>query len=287
MNYRKYLLVLLTLLVSGIINAQQVTNVSSQLSGDNIIVNYTLTGAKFNQKFNVQLYVSLDGGETFQGPLNGVRGDIGENIKSGNRKIFWDPYKDVNSLDGDIIFDVRAEVINQKIEKHFFVHYTGNYSLRNSGYTAPFGLSIGQIGKVGWYASARLNTSAFKGSTYDFNGTDVVGYDKVLYYEYDNDYQYPSFEALAGITAQLSWNIFIYAGAGYGYQKYYWHINEYDYVTNNIKSDSYLNYSDYSATGIAAEVGFILRANAVSFNLGMSTLNFSYANIVFGIGLNF
>lgn len=278
---------LLVFTISGIVNAQQVTNINSQLTGNTITIDYTLTGAKFNQKFNVNLYVSLDGGKTFQGPLKGVSGDSGEGIKAGTHKIFWDPYKDVNSLEGDIVFNVKAEVIDQKIEKHFFVHYTGNYSLRSSGYTAPLGLSIGQIGKIGWYVSARMNTSAFSKSQYDFDGTDVVDYDKVLYYEYDSDYKYPSFEALAGITIQAGWNFFLYAGAGYGYQKYYWHINEYDYVTGDLQSDSYLDYTDYSASGIAAEAGFIVKAKMVSFNLGMSTLNFSYSNIVFGIGLNF
>jgi len=287
MKIRNFILFLALLSFTNTLYAQQVTNVDSKISGNIIAVEYSLAGAKFNQEFNINLYVSLDGGKTFQGPLKGVSGDVGENIKAGKHKIYWDPYKDVNSLEGDIVFDVRAQIINQKVEKHFFIHYTGNYSLRNSGYTAPLGLSIGQIGKVGWYASARLNTSAFNSADYDFNGTRVVGYDKVMYYEYDNDYQYPSFEALAGITAQLSWNIFMYAGVGYGYQKYYWHINEYDYATNTIESNSYLDYTDYSASGFAAEAGFIVRAKAVSFNVGYSTLNFSYSNIVFGIGLNF
>ena len=287
MNFKNLLLFLFVIFSTHNLFSQQVTNVNSQLSGNTIVIDYTLTGAKFNQKFNIQLYVSMDGGKTFKGSMKAVSGSVGKNIKSGNHKIFWDPYKDVNSLDGDIVFDVRAEIINQKIEKHFFVHYTGNYSLRNSNYSAPIGLCIGQIGKVGWYVSARLNTTAFKSTDYDFDGTDVVGYNKVLYYEYDNDYKYPSFEALGGITIQTGWNFFLYAGIGYGYQEYYWHINEYDYETNDIESNSYLNYTDYSTTGIAAEAGFILKAKAVSFNLGMSTLNFSYSNIVFGIGLNF
>ena len=287
MNFKNLLLFIVFILSTNTLYSQQITNVNSQLTGNTITIDYTLAGAKFNQKFNVLLYVSLDAGKTFQGPMKSVTGDVGKGIKAGTHKIVWDPYKDVNSLDGDIVFDVRAEIINQKIEKHFFVHYTGNYSLRNSGYTAPFGLSVGQIGKIGWYASVRMNTSAFNNSDYDFDGNDIIGYDKVLYYEYDNDYKYPSFEALAGITAQLNWNFFLYAGAGYGYQKYYWHINEYDYATNNLESDSYLNYTDYSALGFAAEAGFIVKAKMVSLNLGMSTLNFSYANIVFGIGLNF
>lgn len=164
MKIKNLLLALTIIFFTNILCSQQVTNVNSQLTGNIIKVDYTLIGAKFNQKFNVNLYVSLDGGKTFQGPMKTVSGNVGENIKAGKHKIFWDPYKDVNSLEGDIFFDVRAEIINQKIEKHFFVHYSGNYSLRNSAYTAPLGLSIGQIGKVGWYASVRLNTTAFNSS---------------------------------------------------------------------------------------------------------------------------
>jgi len=287
MVFRKISLLLMALIVKSTLSAQEVTNVNSSLSGDKILIEYTLTGAKFNQKFNVQLYVSVDGGLTFMGPLKAVSGDIGEGIKSGKHYVYWDPYKDVNSLEGDVIFKVNAEVIDAKIERRYFVHYSGNYSIRNSGYTAPIGLSVGQIGKIGWYISARMNSSAFKDAQYDFNGSDVVNYDKIMYYEFDNDYQYPSFEVMAGITAQLGWNFFLYAGAGYGYQKYYWHINEFDYMTNELESNSYLNYVDYSESGVAAELGLIIKASMISFNVGYSTLNFSYSNIVFGIGVNF
>lgn len=287
MNFKNLLLVFTLIFFTNILYSQQVTNVNSQLTGNNITVDYTLTGAKYNQIFNVQLYVSLDGGKTFQGPLKAVSGDVGEGIKSGSKHIIWDPYKDVHSLEGSIVFNVKAEVINQKLEKHFFVHYTGSYSLRDVAYTTPFGLSIGQIGKIGWYVSARLNTNAFSKSQYDFDGTDVIDYDKILYYENDSKYKYPAMEAFAGITAQIRWNFFVYGGVGYAYQKYYGHINEYDFVTNDLQSDSYINYTDYSASGIAAEGGVIIRAKSLSFNVGYSTLNFSYSNIVFGVGFNF
>lgn len=287
MKFKNLLLALTLIFFTNALYSQQVTNVTSEQKGNKIVINYDILNAKFNQKFNVFLFVSFDGGKTFQGPMKSVTGNVFKGVKEGHNQIVWNPFKDVNSMEGDIVFDVRAEIINKKIKRNFFVHYTGSYSLRSSGYSEPFGLSVGQIGKIGWYASVRMNTSAFKNSDYDYDGADVVGYDKVLYYEYDNDYKYPSFEALAGITAQLNWNFFLYAGAGYGYQKYYWHINEYDYATNNLQSNSYINYNDYSASGFAAEAGLIVRAKALSFNLGMSTLNFSYSNIVFGIGVNF
>ena len=287
MKFKILLLILVFAFSFNALFAQNITNVTSEQEGCKIVVRYKISKAKFNQKFNVLLYVSFDGGKTFQGPMKSVTGNVFKEVKEGANQMVWNPFNDVTSMDGDVVFDVKAEIINQKVEKHFFIHYTGSYSLRNSGYTAPFGISIGQIGKVGWYISARMNRNAFKSSAYDFNGNNVVDYGKALYYEYDNDYKYPSFEALAGITAQIRWNIFLYGGVGYAYQKYYGHINEYDFVTNDLQSDSYIDYIDYSASGIAAEGGVIIRAKSLSFNVGYSTLNFSYSNIVFGVGLNF
>ena len=269
------------------LNAQEVKNVTSQVNGNQIIIEYDLTGAKYNQVFDVSLYVSFDGGTSFQGPMKSVSGDVGTEVKAGKNKITWDPFSDVPSLEGDIVFNVKVQVVDQKLERHFFVHYSGNYSLRDAGFSAPFGLTIGQIGKIGWYVSARINTSSFETSQYDFDGNDVVDYDKVLYYEYDNEYKYPSLEAFAGITAQIHWNVFLYGGAGYGYQKFYWYMNEYDYMDNSLQSDSYLDYTDYSVSGLTAEAGMIIKAKMLSFNVGYSSLNFEYSNIVFGVGLNF
>jgi len=286
MNKILALFIAIILSISSL-KSQEVKNVTFEVIEDLIQIEYDLSASKYNQVFDVSLYVSFDGGTTFQGPMKAVSGDVGSEIKAGSNKITWEPFKDVRSLEGDIVFSIKAEVINKKLEKHFFVHYSGNYSLRDAGFSAPFGLSIGQIGKIGWYVSARINTSSFETAPYEFDGNDVVAYDKVLYYEYDNEYKYPSLETFAGITAQIHWNLFLYGGAGFGYQKFYWHMNEYDYMDNSLQSDSYLNYTDYSVSGLTAEAGVIIKAKILSFNLGYSTLNFEYSNIVFGLGLNF
>jgi hypothetical protein len=286
MDIKRLLLIIIIIFSAIIVNAQQVTNVKSFQTGNAITIEYTLTGAKFNQKFNVSLYLSLDGGKTFQGPLSAVSGDVGDDVKAGTHKIFWDPYKDVNSLEGDVIFTVKAEVIQERVRRNFFVHYSGNYSLRNAGYTSPLGLSIGQIGKMGWYLSARMNSSAFKKAQYEYDGVKIVDYNEILYYEYDNLYQYPSFEAIGGITAQLNWNLFLYFGAGYGYQKYFAHINEFDYISNDLVRESYVNYQGHSSSGVVAEAGLIIKAKSLSFSAGYSTLAFTYSGIVFSIGFN-
>src|SRR6056297_226370 len=127
------------------IYGQKVNNVDATLNNDIMIIDYTLTGAKFNQKFDVELYVSFDGGKTFEGPMKEVTGHVGENIKAGDKRIYWSPYKEDNFLGGDLVFYVTVKVIEENIGKQFFIHYTGNYSLRNKNYTSPFGISIGQI----------------------------------------------------------------------------------------------------------------------------------------------
>ena len=266
------------------IHSQEVKNINFEVKENLINIDYVLTGSKYVQVFDVSIYVSFDSGNNFQGPLKSVSGDVGKGIKSGSNRIVWDFYKDVIALEGNIVFKIVANVKNQK---HYFLHYSGNYSLRDVNFSAPFGLSFGQLGKIGWYVSARINTTSFANSDFDFNGTDIIDYDKTLYYEFDNNYKYPSLEAFGGITFHLFREVFAYGGVGYGYQKYYWHINEYDYMDNSLKDESYLDYTDYSVSGIAAEAGIIVRAKSFSFNIGYSALDFSYSNIVFGIGLNF
>lgn len=266
--------------------SQTISNVHSEINADIITIHYSLLSAKFNQKFDVSLFVSFDGGKTFQGPMKTVRGDVGTNVKSGTNKIYWNPYSDVNSLDGDIVFDVRAIIMEEKVKRHFFIHYTGNYSFQNKNYSAPMGISIGIIGKVGFYLSGRINSDGLKSAQYKYDGKDIANYDKVLYYEFDNKYLYPSLEITGGLTFQLGWNANMYIGMGYGYHKYFFQINEYNYATNNIESKSYVEYSEYTKSGIDAEIGLIFRAHAVSFSIGCSTLKFNCSNIVFGIGVN-
>ncbi len=91
-------LILIALLVCTAIASygQRITNIEPEKQGNKIIVHYDIRGARFNEHFNVSLYVSKNGGKTFQGPLEAVSGDIGKGIQEGtDKKIVWDVFKDV------------------------------------------------------------------------------------------------------------------------------------------------------------------------------------------------
>ena len=175
-------------LISFSLHAQRVTDVSFHQSRENtIIVNYTISEAKFNQYFEVSLYVSQDGGQTYQGPLQAVTGDVGENIRKGSHQIRWDVFKDVATLEGEIMFDVRARVMEEKVEKSWFVTYAGNISVPSANYVSPIGVRLGKLGKTNFYVTAQLNTDFLGHPRHDFKYENdaVEDYNEEGYYVFD------------------------------------------------------------------------------------------------------
>lgn len=95
--------------------AQKVSNISFVQEQSNIIVSYDLE-TKIPCK--IALFVSTNGGSTWQGPLKKVSGDIAANVSSGNKLITWNVLEEFEELRGDkIMFQVRAgaEVTNSDI----------------------------------------------------------------------------------------------------------------------------------------------------------------------------
>jgi hypothetical protein len=92
-------LTLLTLLVLAITmaNAQKVSNIQPKLVGNTMQISFDITEAAFNQKFSVQLFISTDGGLTWQGPMTLINNDKNE-FTSGTQTITWDVFKDLNKL---------------------------------------------------------------------------------------------------------------------------------------------------------------------------------------------
>ena len=146
------LLLFLSVLFSSInIHAQKITNVNAHVSGDKIIIDYSINGAKFNESFHVYLLVSFDNGMSYD-PVYKVQGDVGDEIRNGKHQIIWDALKEMPFTDEELKFDVRANIIVKEIKRAFFVSYTANDM-------TPFGLRIGTIGKIGWYVEGRANFS--------------------------------------------------------------------------------------------------------------------------------
>ena len=92
--------------------AQQVNNVEASQLGQNIVVTYDL---ETEQPCTINLFISTNGGNTWQGPLKQVQGQVGPNIKSGQNSITLFVLNEFNELRGDNIrFKVDASTTNLK-----------------------------------------------------------------------------------------------------------------------------------------------------------------------------
>ena len=90
--------------------AQKVSNISFVQEQSNIIISYNL---ETSVTCNVSLYVSLNEGKLWKGPLIKVSGDVGPKISSGAKIITWNVLEEFEELRGDeIMFKVNAFVDN-------------------------------------------------------------------------------------------------------------------------------------------------------------------------------
>ena len=87
-------------------NAQKVSNIAFRQEQSSIIVSYDL---ETKTPCKVSLYVSTNGGASWQGPLKKVIGDVGVKITSGSKNITWNVLEEFEELRGDkIMFQVRT-----------------------------------------------------------------------------------------------------------------------------------------------------------------------------------
>ena len=90
--------------------AQEVNNVEASQQGQNIVVTYDL---ETEQPCTINLFISTNDGNTWQGPLKQVQGQVGPNIKSGQNSITLFVLNEFNELRGDNIrFKVDATTNN-------------------------------------------------------------------------------------------------------------------------------------------------------------------------------
>jgi tetratricopeptide (TPR) repeat protein len=114
MKKLQFLLLLLVILQTSFVAAQKVSNINYRQEQSTIIVSYDL---ETKTPCKVNLFVSINGGTTWQGPLTKVSGDVGAKISSGSHSITWNVLDEFEELSGtNIKFQVRAEELkNQSI----------------------------------------------------------------------------------------------------------------------------------------------------------------------------
>jgi hypothetical protein len=102
----KLLILILVVFQTSITHAQKVSNITYRQEQSSIIVSYDL---ETKTPCKINLFVSINGGTTWQGPLTKVSGDVGAKIASGSHSITWNVLEEFEELRGDnLMFQVRT-----------------------------------------------------------------------------------------------------------------------------------------------------------------------------------
>ena len=269
---------LLLIFWSGFLGAQQITEVRPEVKDDRVLVHYVITGGSFTDRFSVALFVSRDGGNTFEGPLKEVAGDTGKNVQRGSHTIQWDALKEMPFVDESLVFDVRGQ--KQPVKKSFFISYVGNP-------VTWLGLRAGMLAKVGFYVEFRANQDAFRKSSFTWKDGSITDYYPAGYYEFTGNNGYSAFSILGGVNWQVIPDLFVYGGFGYGKENYLMQINQFSYNTSASFSQAYVKYDGYFTSGLEIDAGLMYRVKWLLFSAGVTTISFSSFNWTAGAGITF
>lgn len=92
--------------------AQKVSNITFQQEQSNIVVSYDL---ETKTPCKISLYVSTNGGASWQGPLKKVTENVVSKMASGRHSITWNVLDELDELSGsNIKFQVRAEELKKQ-----------------------------------------------------------------------------------------------------------------------------------------------------------------------------
>jgi hypothetical protein len=101
-------IILFLIIITTPLFGQKVSNVNYSQEQNNILITYSLDT---KAPCTVSLFVSKNGGITWQGPLKKVNGDIGAKIVTGNKSITWNVLEEFDELRGEkIMFQIRTIV---------------------------------------------------------------------------------------------------------------------------------------------------------------------------------
>ncbi|GEM_PF-5659926 len=98
---KKFRLLCFVFFFPVLLYAQDISNLNFETIGKTIQISYDLSGEK-NDLFKVDAYASQNDGR-WEGPLQFVSGDVGENVKPGtNKQIVWEVLKEEERLSGNL-----------------------------------------------------------------------------------------------------------------------------------------------------------------------------------------
>jgi hypothetical protein len=108
-------IILVILLVNISVYAQEVRNLRVAQTGNRVNVLYDLAGK--GKALKISLYYTTDDGQTWQGPLKNISGDINNiNVPSSDNRIVWDALSEKGEITGELQFKVAAQFVASVIE---------------------------------------------------------------------------------------------------------------------------------------------------------------------------
>lgn len=260
--------------------AQRISDVHFEQFGRTIQVHYTLDRLSYDSYVMLDLYVSTDGGANFIGPLVRVQGDIGRVETEGMKSVIWQAMDEWGSLDGEVVFEIRGDVLKKKSK----VENLLMYNVSGSSY---FGLMYGIVARWGGYIRGKTDFS-FVDAPYTCNTSGVFDYEKAGdYYVVGKESQ----RSRLGITAGALYRpwpfLYLYAGAGYGFRRLIWHAQTFDYITDKPSGELWAVNTRYSAEGVEAELGLIYRYKRLGISVGINAVDFSFFEVNGAVGIFF
>lgn len=160
------------------------------------------------------------------------------------------------------------------------------------GSQTSFGAMIGMASTAGFYLHARTDFGSVATSkACDDTGMLTSGGEGAPYYT--GSTKKARLSATAGYVQRLTLNnpfkyggmggLYAFAGAGYGYRTLAWESS-----ANGINTQTeWIENSDHSAKGIAAEIGVIGRFGSFAVSMSYHTVSFKYHEAAIGLGLFF
>ena len=128
-----------------------VKNIRASFSDTAVYVFYDL-----EKSADVELYVSLDNGQSFSGPLKNVAGNIGKNQDYGNGKIIvWDAHKEFGDFESD---KVKFKIVTDEHERTILQAITNSGSSNRHNY-----VDLGLPSRTLW---ATCNVGAYSPDEY-------------------------------------------------------------------------------------------------------------------------
>ena len=151
----------------------------------------------------------------------------------------------------------------------FFVMANAAYSIVPQ---ASFGLTVGMVKKLGWYASLGSNFKFGKADyECDYEG-NISGLSSE--YSYSGQKRTSRLGATAGMVFRIYDPLYAYAGGGYGFRNVFW----------QLENGSWAKCTDDSYQGIAIDAGLMLHFKGFGFSLGVQTIGVKYMEAKIGVG---